>query len=158
MANQVLFLSACEDGRSRIAEDYFNQWCLILHLPYQAECRILTSGLNQQTATTLSSQIRQLLLGITPRSPTNELAWLKASYQELLDASYLFALDQFKPNSLIEYCYPELAGKVRYLDMGDEEIELVSITTDHMMNQIDQWIAELARQNEAPLKLHPQWQ
>ncbi|CAG9000446.1 MAG: hypothetical protein CENE_02441 [Candidatus Celerinatantimonas neptuna] len=143
---QVLFLCTNDDYyRSHLAEEYFNHWSETLNLPYHASSKALPSDLNKNKHRgSITHQMKYLFDHLT--TPGDELhkAAPAVNYEELNQADYLFAMDKQEHQQLIEKYYPEFTAKCRYFTVDDEES--VALITEQLMNQLDQWIAQLVTQ------------
>lgn len=153
---EILFLSIDEDIRAQLAQEYFNHWCTQLNLPYHASARLFLARVPAPPLGLLNQSLHHLLtwlamFGSFGHLNNNERVedLGEVSYQEMRDALYLFSLESASHPLSIGRCYPELNSKVRYLTFNDQEAESITISTELLLNQIDQWIAQLASMQKA---------
>ncbi|CAG9297870.1 hypothetical protein [Celerinatantimonas diazotrophica] len=150
---EILFLSIDEDIRAQLAQEYFNHWCQQLNLPYHASARLFLTRVPEPPLGLLNQSLHHLLtwlamFGSFGHAHSNDpIGTLGAvSYQEMQDALYLFSLESANHPLSIGQCYPELHSKVRYFTFNDQEAESITISTELLLNQVDQWIAQLSSQ------------
>lgn len=148
---EILFLSIDEDIRAQLAQEYFNHWCQQLNLPYYASARLFLTRVPKPPLGLLNQSLHHLLTWLAmfgsfgqthTNNPIEDLG--AVSYQEMQEALYLFSLEPASHPLSIGRCYPELNAKVRYLTTNNQEAESITISTELLLNQVDQWIAQLA--------------
>ncbi len=142
---KVLFLCTGNYYRGRFAEEYFNHFVCMHHLPYEAFSRALLQDLSKtdNVGNMAEESVRALkAIGVQVRGLKRQPLSLKE--HDLLHADIIVALDKTEHQPMIEQLFPAYSQAITYFSIEDVDRVPASKALAELIVLLDKLLDDLS--------------